>query len=197
MNKYFYILIWLIYFISLYILKEWYISKNFTDFLNLYLPLDKIYYISYIFVGIFIITTIIDTLFLKLQNKETKKSISKHILPLLRKIIKIIIRIFWIITVISNLGYNVWALLAWAWIWWIALALASQKTVANIFWAINIIINRPFEIGDHIKIWNFEWIVEDIWIIYLKVKNIEKWHQIMIPNETITTSVVENFSAKK
>lgn len=196
MKKYFYILLWFLYFWSLYILKEWFFNKEITEMINVYISLEKIYYISYIFVIIFVLNTIIESVFIKIQKSQHKKSLSKHILPILKKLIKIFIWIFGIITIISNLGYNVWALLTWAWIWGLALALASQKTVANVFWAVNVLINRPFEIGDTVKIWNFEWTIEDIGIIYLKLRS-EKWHQIMIPNETITTSAVENFTKTK
>lgn len=196
MKKYFYIIIWIIYFVSFYFLKEWFINKDFSDFLNHFISLEKIYYISYIFAVIFILTNIIEIVFIKFQKKQLNESVSKHILPILKKITKLIIWIFWIITIISNLWYNVWALLTWAWIWWLALALASQKTVANIFWATNILINSPFKIWDNVKIWLFSWEVEDIWIIYLRLRA-EDWHQIMIPNEIITTSVIENFSNVK
>lgn len=196
MKKYFYIIIGMIYFWSLFILKEWFINKELTKIINIYIPLDKIYTISYIFAVIFVINSLIESVFNKVQKKEDKKSISKHILPILKKIIKIFIWVIGMITVVSNLWYNVWALLTWAWIGWIALALASQKTVANIFWAISVLINRPFRIWDKIKIWNFEWTVEDIWIIYLKIRN-TAGHEIMIPNEIITSSIVENFSNTK
>ena len=97
--------------------------------------------------------------------------------------------------ILSNLWYNVSALITWAWVWWVAIALASQKSVANIFWALNIILNRPFRIWDKIKIWAYSWIVKDIWIIYLKLESDDKT-QILIPNETIITATIENLSAK-
>ncbi|MDD5770541.1 MAG: mechanosensitive ion channel [Candidatus Gracilibacteria bacterium] len=196
MKKYLYILVGLVYFSALYILKGGFLNQELTKIISNYINLEKIFYISFIFLVIFILTNGIEIIFNNFSKKQNKKSISKHILPLLKKIVKIIIWIFGIITIISNLGYNVGALLAGAGIGGIALALASQKTVANIFGAINIIINRPFEIGDSIKIGNFEGVVEDIGIIYLKVRN-KDGHQIMIPNEIITSSAVENFSNVK
>ncbi len=196
MIKYFYIIIWIIYFSSLYILKEWFLDKELTDFINTYISLEKIYYVSFILVIILVITSIINKVFKTFEQRQAKKSLSKHILPILNKITKIIIWVLGIITIVSNLGYNVWALLAWAWVWWLALALASQKTVANIFGAVNVLINRPFEIGDRIKISSYEWEVEDIWLIYLKIRNTE-WNLVLIPNETITSSAVENFTRKK
>lgn len=196
MKKYLYIIFWFTYFISLYILKEWFLNKEITDIINIYISLEKMYYISYIFVIIFVINWIIEWIFNKILKNEKNKSSKKHILQIFKKILKIFIWIFWIITIISNLGYNVGALLAWAGIGGLALALASQKTVANMFWATNILINLPFKIWDKVKIWLFTWEVEDIWIIYLKLRA-EDGHQIMIPNEVITTSAIENFSNTK
>lgn len=196
MKKYFYIILWIIYFVSLYILKEGFLDKELTEFINTYIYLEKIYYVSFIWVIILIITNIINKIFKTFEQKQARKSLSKHILPILNKITKIIVWVLGIITIVSNLGYNVWALLAWAWVWWLALALASQKTVANIFGAVNVLINRPFEIGDKIKINTFEWEVEDIGLIYLKIRNSDG-NMVLIPNETITSSAIENFSRKK
>lgn len=196
MKKYFYIILWFIYFVSLYILKEWFLDKDVTEFINTYISLDKIYYVSFILVIILVITSVIDKVFKTFEQRQAKKSLSKHLLPILNKIAKIIVWVLGIITIVSNLWYNVGALLAWAWVWWLALALASQKTVANIFGAVNVLINRPFEIGDRIKISSYEWEVEDIGLIYLKIRNTEG-NLVLIPNETITSSAVENFTRKK
>lgn len=196
MKKYLYIILGITYFILFYILKEWFFGEEIVLFLNKFISLEKFYHISYIFAVIFIINWVIEWVFNKILKIEKNKIFKRHILQIFKKILKIFIWIFWFITIISNLWYNVWALLAWAGIWWIALALASQKTVANMFWAINILINSPFKIWDKIKIWLFTWEVEDIWITYLKLKS-DDWHKIMIPNEIITTSAIENFSNTK
>lgn len=197
MKKYFYIIIWILIIWSLYILNKWlFWLSEINTLINEYISLEKIYNISLVFAIIILINSFLNFLFQKLSKNSTKKSISTHMLPILNKVLKTIVWIFWIITIISNLWYDVKALLAWAWIGWLALALASQKTVANIFWAINVLINRPFEIWDKIKISTFEWEVIDIWFIYLRLK-LEAWHIVLIPNETITSSAVENFSKKK
>lgn len=197
MKKYFYILIWILIIWSLYILNKWlFWLDEINTLINQYISLEKIYNISLVLAIIILINSFLNFIFQKLSKNSTKKSISTHMLPILNKVLRTIIWIFWIITIISNLWYDVKALLAWAWIGWLALALASQKTVANIFWAINVLINRPFEIWDKIKISTFEWEVIDIWFIYLRLK-LEAWHIVLIPNETITSSAVENFSKKK
>ena len=142
-----------------------------------------------------LITTFINSIFLQLEKNYKKDETTTHIFPILNKFLIIFVWIIWVIMILSNLWYNVSALITWAWVWWVAIALASQKSVANIFWALNIILNRPFRIWDKIKIWAYSWIVKDIWIIYLKLESDDKT-QILIPNETIITATIENLSAK-
>jgi len=44
----------------------------------------------------------------------------------------------------------------------LAVALAAQKTVANVFGAVSVILNKPFKIGDFIGIGNYTGTVKDI-----------------------------------
>jgi len=196
MTRIFYILLGFSYFVGLYILKGGFFTPELTPILNEYIALEKIYYVSFVVVVLLILNRMIHIVFGKIEVIQKKKSLSKHILPILKKMVQVFIWILGGIMVISNLGYNVGALLTGAWIGWLALALASQKTVANMFGAVNVIINRPFEIGDEVKVGTSTGKVEDIGIIYLKIRSPEG-HLIMVPNETITTATIENFSTKK
>lgn len=196
MKKYLSIFIAFFYFSVLYILKEGFLNSDLTHFLNTYINLEKIYYVSFIFGIIFILTSIIEKVFKRLTSKQEKKSISKHILPILKKFIQIFIWIFWIITVISNLWYNVGALLTWAGIWWLAIALAAQKTIWNIFWAISIILNTPFKIWDFIAVGNYTGTVKDIGLTYLKLLS-SNGNEILIPNETVISSSIENLTLRE
>lgn len=154
---------------------------------------DKIFSVSFLIAFLILLNSVVNSIFAELQKKEQKDSMSKHVFPIVNKFILIFIWIMWIITILSNLWYDVSALITWAWVGWLAMALAAQKTVANIFWAINVIINRPFKIWDRIKIWTNEWLVKDIWMIYLRLEN-DAGHDILIPNETIISATIENIS---
>jgi len=156
---------------------------------------DKIFNVSFIVAFLFLITTFIKTIFKEIAKKQDNSSLSQQVFPILNKVIIVFIWIIWIITIVWNLGYNISALITWAWVWWLAIALAAQKSVANIFWAISVIINRPFSIWDFVKIWWFTWVVKDIWLTYLKLSDLN-WHDILIPNENIISSSVENYSAR-
>lgn len=112
---------------------------------------------------------------------------------------KLIIIGFWFVGIaflLVKFWYNVSTLVAWAWIGWLAIALAAQKSITNIFWAITIILNKPFYIGDYININGQEGRVRDIGLTYLTIID-RMWHRVMIPNETIITSSIANFSVRE
>lgn len=158
---------------------------------------DKVFNVSFIFIGVILATSLVNEIFkvyvLRLWDLHT---LAKQLLPFLNKVIIVFIWILGIITIISNLGYNVSALIAWAWIWGLAFALAAQKSVANIFWAITIILNKPFKVGDYINISGFDWTVKDIWISYLTLVD-KSGHNIYIPNDWIVSNAIQNYSERE
>lgn len=160
---------------------------------------SKVFYVSLVIVWIVLGTSLINIFFKQvlLKSKRTDKlGLSKQLYPFLNKVLVIFLWVVWGITIMSNLWYDVTALIAWAGIWWLAFALAAQKSIANIFGAVTIILNKPFGIGDFISIAGLQWTVKDIWITYLTL--IDKWgHSIFIPNEQIISNPVENFTKRE
>ena len=152
----------------------------------------------FIFIALVVITNLIIVVFEQRRTLRFKfaNNLSRHLSSIIKKILLVFVWIIWWITIVSNLGYDVSALIAWAWIGWLALALGAQKSLTNVFWAITIVLNKPFRIGDYVKIDNTIWRVKDIWISYLTIVD-KAWHQVMIPNEVIMTSFVENYDVRE
>lgn len=152
----------------------------------------------FIIIALIVVSNLIIIIFEKRWVFQFKfaNNLSLHLSSIIKKILLVFLWIIWGITIISNLWYDVSALIAWAWIGWLALALWAQKSLTNVFWAITIVLNKPFRIGDFVKIDQTTGTVKDIWISYLTI--IDQWgHQVMIPNEVIMTSFVENFSVRE
>ncbi len=164
-------------------------------FFELYLT--KFYSVSIILILVIYVSKFVDRFFEQELIKKSKlKTQSKILFPFINKIIIAFIWVVWIITIFDNIWYNISALLAWAWIWWLAIAFAAQKSISNIFWAITIILNKPFKIWDYVTVNWVNWTVKDIGLSYLTI--IDKlWHQVMIPNEAIISTNVENFSIRE
>ncbi|MDD3645990.1 MAG: mechanosensitive ion channel family protein [Candidatus Gracilibacteria bacterium] len=162
------------------------IAKNITD---------KVFYISFIFALLILSSSLVNSTFKILAKTQKSLELSKDIFPIVKKILIVFIWIVGGITIISNLGYNVSALITGAGVGGLALALAAQKSVSNIFGAISIIVNKPFKVGDFIRVNNFTGSVNEIGLIYLVLTDITG-NRILIPNENLISAPVENLTLR-
>ena len=93
-------------------------------------------------------------------------------------------------------GLNVNGLIAGLGITGLALALAAKDSVANIFGAISIIIDQPFNVGDWIIVEDVE---GEVISIGLRTTMIRTGNDTIVtmPNSNITNSPVENFTMRR
>lgn len=113
-------------------------------------------------------------------------------LYLLLPIIKIFIWIVVFFFVISNLGYNINALITGVGVGGVAIALASQSFLSDILSYVSIISDKPFELGDYISVSGSEGNVTKIGIKSVRILSYTG-EEIVIPNAAITSSKLQNF----
>jgi len=121
---------------------------------------------------------------------------AKQVFPILSNIVCVFIWIVGIISILSNVGYDVTALITWAGVGWVAIALASQKTIANMFGAVSVILNKPFQVGDFVAIKDTKGTVKEIGLTYLKLIS-QQGNEIYVPNESLISSTIENLSKRE
>ncbi|MCB9184650.1 MAG: mechanosensitive ion channel family protein [Flavobacteriales bacterium] len=97
------------------------------------------------------------------------------------------------VVALNNAGYDVGALLAGIGIGGLAMALAAQETVANIFGGITIYADRPFRVGDRVRVDGHDGFVLEVGIRSTRIHSLEG-PVVVIPNKKFTESVVENIS---
>src|SRR5690606_15268118 len=90
-------------------------------------------------------------------------------------------------------GFDVGALIAGLGIGGLALALAAQDTVKNIFGGMMMFLDRPFRIGDTIIIDKYEGKVEYIGIRSTRIR-LASGRLVIIPNAHFTDKAIENIS---
>jgi small-conductance mechanosensitive channel len=97
-----------------------------------------------------------------------------------------------ILVALSNLGVNITALLAGLGVGGVAVALALQNVLGDLFASLSIALDKPFVIGDFLTIDTFIGKVEHIGIKTTRLRS-EGGEQIILSNADILKSRVRNF----
>lgn len=129
--------------------------------------------------------------FLILKDREDESELNGLYLYS-KKIIAIVIWFLGIILFLSNIGYDVTSLIASLGVGGIAVALAVQNILKDIFSGFTIIINKPFEVGDYIRLdENQSGTVEKIDLRNTIIRTVNR-EELIIPNDDILNSRIYN-----
>ena len=147
-----------------------------------------------IFIGFWLVVRLVSG-FIKSAEDKTRASNPQlaGVLPLGRKTIVIIMWILAALIALQNLGYSVASLIAGIGIGGAALAFAAKDTLANFFGSIVIFVDKPFAVGDWVKVGEIQGSVEDVSLRVTRVRTVERT-VITIPNQDLTTKAIENFT---
>jgi MscS family membrane protein len=129
----------------------------------------------------------------KAADKNTLKYLDNHLMSILRRAVLAVIWSFGVVMALNNVGVDVGTLIAGLSIGGLAFALAAQDTIKNIYGGFTIFTDRPFRIGDRIKVDSFDGFVEEIGIRSTRIRTLEK-RLVTIPNYKLVEASVENIS---
>ncbi len=134
------------------------------------------------------------TLLGHLQDVATVRKLGvAAFMPWIRKTLLTIFFVFGVLMIAQSLGADVKAFLAGLGIGGLALALAAQDTIANLFGAVVVAVDQPFKLGETVRIGPHTGTVEDIGLRSTKLRNADKSLTI-VPNKTVAAEAVVNLS---
>jgi small-conductance mechanosensitive channel len=107
-------------------------------------------------------------------------------------IVSFFIWVLGFIFLLDNLGFEITAVIAGLGIGGIAIALAAQAILGDLFSYFVIFFDRPFEIGDFIVIGEFRGNIEHIGIKTTRVRSLSG-EQLVFGNSDLTNSRIQNF----
>lgn len=128
--------------------------------------------------------------------QKTESQIDDHLVPLVKRVLRIILVTVAVISIIQQWGYDVTSLIAGLGIGGLAFALAAQSTLSNWFGSVMILTDRPFSVGDLIRSDHGEGKVVDIGLRSTRIQTFEGT-MITVPNSDIATTPVENINARE
>ena len=98
--------------------------------------------------------------------------------------------------VLSNLGVNITSLVAGLGIGGLAIALALQNVLSDLFSSFSIYFDKPFQVGDYITTGKHSGTVEKIGIKSTRIRA-SQGEEIVISNQELTSARVQNFKKLK
>jgi MscS family membrane protein len=123
------------------------------------------------------------------------KVFAEQLFPIFSKAIKITLVIVAAILTADNLDIKIGSLLAGLSVGGLALGLAAQDTVANVFGAVSILLDKPFHIGDRIKVESVDGIVESIGLRSTRIRNLDG-HHVTVPNKLMGNAIITNITRR-
>jgi len=126
---------------------------------------------------------------------STESRLDDQLLPVLRKLAKVIISALAVVFYLQVLGYPVTGIIAGLGIGGIAIALAAQDSLSGIFASITIFLDRPFMVGDFVTVAGVEGTVEEIGLRSTRIRTPDKT-LVTIPNKEIVNTDIDNQSLR-
>jgi MscS family membrane protein len=170
-------------------IKEITLSENILTFSNeliITLVAINFAYLLYVFLNNFVIRGI------KHLAKKTKSEIDDSLIGILQGAIKVGLFAITLLFILDSWGIEIGPFLAGLGIAGLAVALALQPILGNIFSGIALILDQTFKVGDIIKLDNG--LIGEVYKIGLRTKRIKTFdnEMIIVPNSKIADSTIQN-----
>src|SRR5882724_5480144 len=126
---------------------------------------------------------------------EADHKFNNQLFSIIRKSLNAFIVIVGILVTAQNIGINITAAITSLSIGGLAVGLAAQDTLANLFGAMAVFADKPFRVGDQIKVADSEGLVESVGIRSTRLRNPEG-HLVAIPNKTVGNATITNMTKR-
>ena len=123
------------------------------------------------------------------------QSVSYSVLPLGRQVLKLSLFLVTILGVLSVWGYNTTAILAGLGVGGIAIALAAQKTIEDLFGGVSLIGDRPVLVGDVCRFGDRTGTVMHIGLRSTRIRTLDRT-VVSVPNGQFSSMALENISGR-
>lgn len=134
-----------------------------------------------------------------ISTSKKKKDFDPHSESMVRIAGMMVRGLLWLVAlllILSNLGFNISSLVASLGIGGIAIALAVQNILSDIFSSFSLFIDKPFQVGDYIIVGEHSGTVSKIGLKTTRLKA-PRGEEIVISNKELTSARVQNLKHLK
>jgi MscS family membrane protein len=123
------------------------------------------------------------------------QQLDQQLIRLLIRLVSVVIAVVIVIEEMHQIGFSLATLVAGAGVGGLAIALAIQDTLKNIFAGIELALDKPFVVGQRVLMKNYEGDIEEIGLRSTKIRTLTG-HQVVIPNQDVARLDVENIGRR-
>lgn len=131
-----------------------------------------------------------------LKNGKIFKKLDTTVRGFLASFINVALKLFIILTAVILVGVPAASVVALLGSCGLAIGLALQGGLSNLAGGLLILVLKPYKIGDYISCCGGEGTVSDIGVFYTTLLTLDN-SEITIPNGSVSSSTIKNFSAEK
>ncbi len=196
-------------FATFVILVAGYIGFNYLQFpvnwnvapeekFGLRMVIHRSYLIAVIVSITWVFLRIVDFMGLILIDRATRTSsrLDDQLIPFFKdglKIFIVILSFFFILASVFNV--NIVTLIGGLGIGGLAVALAAKETLENLFGSFTIFLDKPFVVGDHVKVGPIQGHVETIGLRSTRIRTLDK-SLVTVPNKKMVDAELENITQR-
>ncbi len=123
----------------------------------------------------------------------TGLAVDEALIPFIRTGVKLLAWVLALVIIIQVWGYDVSGLIAGLGIGGLAISLAAQETLSNIFGFATIVSDRPLVVGEYVKTPDVEGIIERVGLRSTRVRQLDQ-AVVTVPNSKMASSTILNWS---
>jgi MscS family membrane protein len=150
-----------------------------------------------IFAAAWLLLRLVDVLMYGIERRFVARgqAVAVSVVPLGRRAVKAFLLVLALIALLQNFGFDVTGLLAGLGIGGLAVALAAQKTVENLFGGVTLIADQPVRVGDFCRFGERLGTVEELGLRSTRVRTLDRT-VVTIPNGEFASLQLENFARR-
>jgi MscS family membrane protein len=122
-------------------------------------------------------------------------AMARGAVPLGQKAVKAFLLVLAGTAMLDQFGFDVTAVLAGLGVGGIAVALAAQRTVENLFGSVSILADQPVSVGDFCRFGDRVGTVEEIGLRSTRIRSLDRT-LVTVPNSEFSRIQIENFAAR-
>ncbi|MDE0960196.1 MAG: mechanosensitive ion channel [Planctomycetota bacterium] len=129
------------------------------------------------------------------SSSKTESKLDDQLAPMIRKSLKALVSVAAVLFLIQSTGNDIMPLVTGLSVLGIGVSFAAKDTFANLFGSLTVFADRPFQLGDWVKVGGVEGTVEEIGFRCTRIRTFES-SLVSVPNQELVSGIIDNMGQR-